>query len=73
MKEYMPKAQKKLMQETVGGESYEYYHLGDNIVAAPGICSGRPTFKYTRIEVEIVLDQLATGITLAISFAPLRR
>jgi hypothetical protein len=41
----MPKAQKKLMRETCGGDSYEYYHLGDNIVAAPGVCGGRPTLQ----------------------------
>ncbi len=60
----MPKVPKNLVRETVGDELYEYYHLGDHIVAAPGICGGRPTFKYTRIEVEVVLDQLAVGIPL---------
>jgi uncharacterized protein (DUF433 family) len=57
----MAKAAKKLVCEVVGGESYEYYPLGDYIVAAPGICGGRPTFKYTRIEVQVVLDLLAAG------------
>jgi len=49
------------MHEVVGGKPYDYYPLGDYIVAAPGVCGGRPTFKYTRIEVEVVLDLLATG------------
>ena len=57
----MTKATRKLVREVVGGEPYEYYPLGDYIVAAPGICGGRPTFKYTRIEVEVALDLLATG------------
>ena len=57
----MPKAMKKLVHEVVGGEPYDYYPLGAYIVAAPGICGGRPTFKYTRIEVEVVLDLLAAG------------
>ena len=57
----MRKAAKQLVHEVVGGEPYEYYPLGDCIVSAPGICGGRPTFKYTRIEVEVVLDLLAVG------------
>ena len=57
----MAKAAKKLVREVVGGESYEYYPLGDYIVTAPGICGGRPTFKYTRIEVQVILDLLAAG------------
>jgi len=57
----MSKAAKKLVREVVGGEPYEYYPLGDYIVAAPGICGDRPTFKYTRVEVEVVLDLLAAG------------
>jgi len=57
----MAKTGKHLMCETVGGESYDYYPLGKYVVAAPGVCGGRPTFKYTRIEVEVVLDLLAAG------------
>lgn len=57
----MPRATKKLVREVVGGEPYDYYPLGNYIVVAPGVCGGRPTFKYTRIEVEVVLDLLATG------------
>ena len=47
--------------EIVGGEPYEYYPLGEYVVRAPGVCGGRPTFKYTRIEVTGVLQRLATG------------
>lgn len=48
-------------REIYGGEVYEYYSLGRYIVAAPGICGGRPTFKYTRIEPRIILAWLAEG------------
>ena len=57
----MSKGTKKLIREMVQGEPYEYYPLGKYIVAAPGICGGRPTFKYTRIEVQVVFDLLAAG------------
>ena len=49
------------VQEIVGGETYEYAPLGHYIVRAAGVCGGRPTFKYTRIEVAGVLELLATG------------
>jgi len=45
----------------VGREWYEYFPLGKFIVSAPGVCRGRPTFKYTRIEVAGVLERLAAG------------
>jgi uncharacterized protein (DUF433 family) len=51
----------RLIRETVGGEPYEYYPLGQYIVRAPGVCGGRPTFKYTRIEITGTLDRLAAG------------
>ena len=57
----MAKKAKRLIHEIVEGEDYSYYPLGKYIVAAPGVCGGRPTFKYTRIEVEVVLDLLAAG------------
>lgn len=50
-----------LVQENYGGEVYEYYPLGQHIVSAPGVCGGRPTFKYTRLEVAFVLDLVASG------------
>lgn len=52
---------KKLVVEMQGGEPYEYYPLGKYIVAAPGVCGGRPTFKYTRVDVQVILEQLAGG------------
>ena len=54
-----------LMRELYAGDVYEYYPLGKYIVAAPGVCSGRPTFKYTRIEVRMILAYLAEGRTIA--------
>ena len=52
---------KKLTTETIGNEPYQYYPLGKYVVRAPGICGGRPTFKYTRIEITGALDRLAAG------------
>jgi uncharacterized protein (DUF433 family) len=51
----------QLTREVVGGELYEYYPLGKYIVRARGICGGRPTFKYTRIEVALILKRIAQG------------
>jgi uncharacterized protein (DUF433 family) len=55
---------KKLVREMVQGEPYEYYPLGRYVVVAPGVCGGRPTFKYTRIDVRHALGLLATGRTV---------
>lgn len=54
----------RLVREDYGGEIYEYYPLGEYVVVAPGVCGGRPTFKYTRLEVSIILALLASGITV---------
>jgi uncharacterized protein (DUF433 family) len=53
-----------LMTEQIGGERYDFYPLGKHIVRAPGVCGGRPTFKYTRIEIAGTLNRLAAGETL---------
>ena len=37
--------------------------LGEPL-ATPNVCGGRPTFKYTRLEVAVVLDLLAAGWTI---------
>jgi len=50
-----------LVRETHGNETYEYYPVGEYVVVAPGVCGGRPTFKGTRIEVQVVLDWLRAG------------
>jgi uncharacterized protein (DUF433 family) len=51
----------QLVHEMVGGEWYEYIPLGKFVVSAPAVGRGRPTFKYTRIEVAGVLERLAAG------------
>jgi len=60
----MTQGKRKLVSEIVGGEPYEYYPLGEHIVAAPGVCGGEPTFKYTRINVEHALGRLSMGWTV---------
>ncbi len=50
--------------ETIDGEPYRYYPLGDHVVRALGVCGGRPTFKYTRIEIAGALDRVAAGETI---------
>ena len=57
--ELQSKAQ--LIREHVGDEVYEYYPLGKYVVRAPHVCDGRPTFRYTRIEVGFILNRLAQG------------
>jgi uncharacterized protein (DUF433 family) len=54
---------KSLVCEMYGDVPYEYYPIGQYIVTAPGVCGGRSTFKYTRLEVAVVLDLLAAGWT----------
>ena len=51
----------QLQEELVGGEVYQYVSLGNHIVRAIGVCGGRPTFKYTRIEISGALSRLASG------------
>jgi uncharacterized protein (DUF433 family) len=60
----MQEHEHKLVRETVSGEPYEYYPLGEYIVLAPGVCGGEPTFKYTRINVEHALYRLSMGWTI---------
>lgn len=53
-----------LVVEEYGGEPYEYYPLGEHIVMAPGVCGGRPTFKYTRLEAAVILADLSLGYSI---------
>ena len=53
-----------LVRETYRDEPYEYYPLGVHVVSVPGVCGGRPTFKYTRLEVSVVLSLIAAGETV---------
>ncbi len=61
-----------LITEVVNDESYQYYPLGEYVVRAVGICGGRPTFKYTRIEITGLLDRLAAGESLDVIIAGYR-
>ena len=60
----LTKRRPKVVREIVGGEVYEYVPLGKHIVSAKGVCGGRPTFKYTRVEVRHILNLLAHGWTV---------
>jgi uncharacterized protein (DUF433 family) len=57
----MKSTAKKLVREIVGGEPYDYYPVGQHIVVAPGVCGGRPTFKYTCVDVRHAPGLLAAG------------
>jgi uncharacterized protein (DUF433 family) len=61
-----------LITEVVNGEPYQYYPLGEHVVRAVGVCGGRPTFKYTRIEITGTLDRLAAGESLDVIVAGYR-
>jgi uncharacterized protein (DUF433 family) len=54
----------KVITEVINGETYQYYPLGKHVVRAMDVCGGRPTFKYTRIEIAGTLDRLAAGESL---------
>lgn len=54
----------EMITEIVEGETYQYYPLGEHIVRAIGVCGGRPTFKYTRIEIPGALDRLSANETI---------
>ena len=51
----------KLQREIYNGEPYEYYPLGKYIVAAPGVCGGRPTIKYHRLDAMHIIGFLERG------------
>ncbi|MEK6407093.1 MAG: DUF433 domain-containing protein [Acidobacteriota bacterium] len=61
----VPKARRvanlKLVRENVDGDAYEYYPLGKYIVAAPGVCGGRPTIKYHRLDALHIIGFLERG------------
>ncbi len=51
----------ELIREDIGGESYEYLPLGRYVVAARGVCGGRPTIKYHRLDARWVMGYLESG------------
>ncbi len=50
-----------LQAELYGGELYSFCPLGQYIVAAPGVCGGRPTVKYTRLDARHVVGMVRRG------------
>lgn len=52
-----------LVREVYGGDPYEYLPLGKYVVAARGVCGGRPTLKYTRMDARWVMAYLKLGRT----------
>jgi uncharacterized protein (DUF433 family) len=53
----------EMVREIYGGEVYEYFPLGKYVVAARGVCGGRPTLKYTRMDARWVISYLKLGRT----------
>ncbi|MCI0389309.1 MAG: DUF433 domain-containing protein [Acidobacteria bacterium] len=45
----------EFIREEIDGEVYEYLPLGKYVVAARGVCGGRPTIKYHRLDARHVL------------------
>ena len=52
-----------LVREFLDDRAYEYYPLGEYVVAARGVCGGRPTLKYTRMDARWVMAYLKLGRT----------
>jgi uncharacterized protein (DUF433 family) len=52
-----------MVREIYGGEVYEYLPLGEYVVAAPGVCGGRPTIKYHRLDARHIIGYLKQGLT----------
>src|SRR2546423_10663118 len=53
----------EMVREIYEGKVYEYYPLGEYVVAARGVCGGRPTPKYTRMDARWVIGYLKLGRT----------
>ena len=50
-----------LVRELVNGVEMEYYPLGKYVVIQPGVQSGLPTIKHTRITAGAVVGRLRRG------------
>lgn len=53
----------ELVREVYAGDPYVYLPLGKYVVAARGVCGGRPTLKYTRMDARWVMAYLKLGRT----------
>ena len=49
------------VREELDGASYEYLPLGKYVVAAKGVCGGRPTIKYRRLDARHILAFFERG------------
>lgn len=49
--------------EEFGGREYAYVPLGEHVVAARGVCGGRSTIKYTRLDARHIIGMLRAGET----------
>ena len=47
--------------EEINGVEMEYYPLGEHVVIQPGVQSGLPTIKYTRITAGAIVGRLRRG------------
>ena len=52
-----------LVREFLDDRAYEYYPLGEYVVAARGVCGGRPTIKYHRLDARHIMGFLRRGDT----------
>jgi uncharacterized protein (DUF433 family) len=53
----------ELVREFFEDGVYEYYPLGEYVVAARGMCGGRPTIKYRRLDARHIMGFLKRGDT----------
>ena len=51
----------EMVHETFNGDPYDYYPLGEYVVAARGVCGGRPTIKYHRLDARYIIGRLKSG------------
>ncbi len=51
----------KWVREDRDGVIYEYLPLGKYVVAARGVCGGRPTIKYRRLDARHILGFFRRG------------
>jgi len=51
----------EMVVEEFAGREYAYVPLGRYVVAARGVCGGRPTIKYTRLDARHVVGMLRAG------------
>lgn len=50
-----------LLKERVGETEIAYYPLGKHLAVMPGVCGGRPTVKFTRIDARAIIGALQRG------------